>query len=836
MSRDTSKKQDLSAFGPGQSTPILSSLLGAGTSAGTWMWMRCLWGIAALTCAVFLSPSTALGQAGVLLVEGQRAPDPSVLAMVELRVRIRLDHLHATVSVEQVFENRTSRQLQGRYELALGRGAAVSAFALWEGAHRRAATVVERERGRRIFEEITARNLDPGLLETADQGPRQNIYTVRVDPIQPYSRVRIEVGYSQEVELAADEGVFTFPLAGREYTEQSVGHLLVDLEVEGAWPLEGVELRPEGFELIRPPGEGGTGLQARLEARDQTLTQDLTVALRLDRDPRHPLRPALLAYRRPITGEGLVDRTAFGGGRVYTDDRGYFVVRSPAQFDRPDEGEAPPQDVVIALDTSLSMRGGKLERAVGAVEGLLERLGPRDRFGLLTFHDRVVLFGEGDERLAPPTEERRDAARRFFRSGYLSGGTDLRAVLPAALALLRGSEAAQRTVVVITDGQPSLGELESTAIAEAVAGANQGLGDSRARLFILGVGDDANHLLLERLARESEGLYAHVGEGADLAPVLRGFLYRLRAPLLSEVRLDTSGVTGLEDLYPAGPVPVFDGSDLVVFGRDRDPLPRARLRVLGRRNGRVLEAVLTGALPREDTERSWIARGWAQRRIGDLLARIDAEGERPEWVSEIIALAREHMLVTPYTSLIAAARSLLRPREIQPGDPVLRVRTDPSDRTVTALFPFGLTKELRRLDEGVFETRFLAPRHLAEGRHDVELIVTGPDGRRRRVRDHFVIDSRAPEPRIEPIEEPARAGERLRLRVRSDRDTRRLMVYLNGRGPLAELRWSDRELACVGELPLDRDLPTGSYPLVVVAEDFAHNIGSTSTVLEVRGR
>ena len=44
------------------------------------------------------------------------------------------------------------------------------------------------------------------------------------------------------------------------------------------------------------------------------------------------------------------------------------------------------------------------------------------------------------------------------------------------------------------------------------------------------------------------------------------------------------------------------------------------------------------------------------------------------------------------TSLIAAARSLLRPREIMPGDPVLRVRVDPSDRAVTALFPFGLVK------------------------------------------------------------------------------------------------------------------------------------------------
>jgi len=421
-----------------------------------------------------------------LLVEGQVTPTPTTLALVDMTVRIRLDHLHATVFVEQVYENRTNRQLRGRYELALGRGAAVSSFAVWEGEYRREAVVVERQRGRRIFDEITSRNLDPGLLETADEGPRRNVYAVRVDPIQPYGRVRIEVGYSQEVDLAADEGVFTFPLAGREYVSQRVEHLLVDLEVEGAWPLEQVELSPESFELVEPPAGGATGMRARLDARALVLDQDLTVTLRLDRDGARPLRPALVTHRRPIKGDGRVDRSAFGGGRRYTDDRGYFVLRTPAQFSRPSESDQGPQDLVIALDTSLSMRGGKLERAVGAVEGLLAGLGASDRFGLVTFHDRVVPFGEG---LGSASAERRAEAREFFRSGYLSAGTNLAEAIPTALAMLSGSTAARRTVVVITDGQPSLGELESSSIADTVSAANPG--DGRARLFILGVGDDA---------------------------------------------------------------------------------------------------------------------------------------------------------------------------------------------------------------------------------------------------------------------------------------------------------------------------------------------------------
>ena len=73
--------------------------------------------------------------------------------------------------------------------------------------------------------------------------------------------------------------------------------------------------------------------------------------------------------------------------------------------------------------------------------------------------------------------------------------------------------------------------------------------------------------------------------------------------------------------------------------------------------------------------------------------------------------------MTPYTSFLAVPRSLLRPRVIRPGDPVLRVRTDPAIESVIAIFLFGLTKPLRHLatedtpdagDTGgrLWETRF----------------------------------------------------------------------------------------------------------------------------------
>jgi len=66
----------------------------------------------------------------------------------------------------------------------------------------------------------------------------------------------------------------------------------------------------------------------------------------------------------------------------------------------------------------------------------------------------------------------------------------------------------------------------------------------------------------------------------------------------------------------------------------------------------------------------------------------------------------------------------LRPRVIRPGDPVLRVRTDESIHSVTALFPFGLVQKLRYLPgEDVWQTRFLAPDDMQDGTYTVRLVL-----------------------------------------------------------------------------------------------------------------
>lgn len=66
--------------------------------------------------------------------------------------------------------------------------------------------------------------------------------------------------------------------------------------------------------------------------------------------------------------------------------------------------------------------------------------------------------------------------------------------------------------------------------------------------------------------------------------------------------------------------------------------------------------------PQREREREFVARLWATRRVGDLLEDIRLNGENSELKNEVVSLAKEFGLVTPYTSY------LVREEETFAGD------------------------------------------------------------------------------------------------------------------------------------------------------------------------
>jgi Ca-activated chloride channel family protein len=277
----------------------------------------------------------------------------------------------------------------------------------------------------------------------------------------------------------------------------------------------------------------------------------------------------------------------------------------------------------------------------------------------------------------------------------------------------------------------------------------------------------------------------------------------------------------------------FPGSVAAWIGQYRNPAPQASFSVSGVRDGAPIELRATAPLPATSLDHPHLPRTWARARVDALLEKIEREGEDRATVDEIIRLARKYKFVTPYTSFLAVPRALLRPRVIRPGDPVLRVRTDPAIVSVVALFPFGLVKKLRFLpEEDTWQTRFLAPREMADGTYRVRLMLRDRNGHVYRESKSFVIASQPPVVRVKLARDRVRRGEVVAVRVSASATTRTIVARMPGVAPV-NVRWNEKENANTGDLLIPPDLPAGRYTLTVIAEDFAHNIGSQEVPLEV---
>jgi Uncharacterized protein containing a von Willebrand factor type A (vWA) domain len=148
----------------------------------------------------------------------------------------------------------------------------------------------------------------------------------------------------------------------------------------------------------------------------------------------------------------------------------------------PTTEERAPATLEVVLDRSGSMHDGKLEAALTALDALVARLDPADRFGLVVFDDQVeVVVPAG-----PLTDKQavREALRRVAPGGMtnLSGG------------YLRGIQEARRvadgrgaTLLLLSDGHANegvtaAGELESIAVNAHRQGVTTGTLGTGARL------------------------------------------------------------------------------------------------------------------------------------------------------------------------------------------------------------------------------------------------------------------------------------------------------------------------------------------------------------------
>ncbi|HMZ22965.1 MAG TPA: VWA domain-containing protein, partial [Blastocatellia bacterium] len=239
-------------------------------------------------------------------------------------------------------------------------------------------------------------------------------------------------------------------------------------------------------------------------------------------------------------------------------------------------------------------------------------------------------------------------ARDFIDRMKATGGTNINDALAAAYKQVQSNDRPQ-LIVLITDGQPTVGETQPKRILENVKQKN----NAAVRLFTFGVGYDVNTLLLDALANDNRGTVAYIEPNEDLEVKVSGFFAKVNHPVLGDVKIDWGGVQ-TDLVYPRAMPDVFHGSQLLLVGRYRvGGKDKVQLTLTGKANGRERRFSYDNlAFPEKQSQNEFLPHLWAMRRVGFLLDQIRANGESKEVRDEIVELGTRYGIVTPYTSYL----------------------------------------------------------------------------------------------------------------------------------------------------------------------------------------
>ncbi|MGI8670240.1 MAG: VIT and vWA domain-containing protein [Aridibacter sp.] len=763
---------------------------------------------------IFLIFSIANAQTGVLIPTTiSDKPNPKILSLAVMNVDITIDNQHATVRVMQIFDNHTADTLEGKYLFALPQTSAVADFAVWDNDLRIPGVMMEKERANQIYEQIKQQKIDPGLLQQDDEHGGNSAFSAKIFPINSYGTKRLEMEYTEVLPIESLSSHFSFPLKPAYGEVQKVGELNLNIRILNNFEFSTNLSKSYPLEIIKQEKNEFVG---KFHARNIELNEDYSLDYKLNVNENSL---SIIANRSPesisvydLQNPNLADKNADG----------YFQANTV--FAKNLTKSKEPQKIILLLDTSLSMYGEKLRRSVEAVDFFLNNLSPNDEFNLILFNDEIEKFSQ--KPLFANTENIENASN-FLRDSMLGGGTNLKNAFQNALQQTEFFNAEDSKIILISDANPTLETTNTKKIAETFNG-------KKAKLFAFALGNDSNENLLKEITDRTKGFFTDARETEDISAKLQIFFEKMNSPVIENLELGSDDSENLYDIY-ATDENAYTGSDFSFVGRYRKPKTQT-IKISGNFGGEKLELSKEFEFPELDETHSFLPRVWAKARISALLQLMNREGEREDLIAEIIALSEKYKIVTPYTAFIAAPRSLLRPRLIQPGDPVIRVKTDESITEVFAVLPFGETLPLKFLEsEKVWETRFLAPVWMTDGTYKCRLLLRDKNGNGFEEEKSFVIDSNSPKVKIQKFEKPFRAGEKILLKVSADKDTNRLIAKLYGAKPVA-LKWSDAEKANIGFLEIPRNLASGKYVLSVTAEDFAHNQTMEETRVEILGK
>ncbi|NVB79466.1 MAG: VWA domain-containing protein [Kofleriaceae bacterium] len=497
------------------------------------------------------------------------------LPLKQLTVDVVVDDQVARVALDQTFHNATNRTLEGVYRFAIPSDAALQRLAMYVDGKLTESAVVERMQGRRIYEELVYRRIDPALLEYAGTG-RLNL---RVYPLVAQQDKRLMVAYTQSLPKLYSDWTLAIPLPE---VDQPVGDMVVSARIKGC----------ANCELT------STSHQIAVERAGE----DAIVRYHRSADK---IGDTFVVHVRDSRKQATVATHVEGSDT-------YMLVRAPADLGGKAR-EYRPRTWVILDDVSASRSQLELRAQADLVDAFLRELDEDDKVGVVAFDVQART------KLAPTRVI--DVDRRTVRAALKEeggvGATDFDQALDAAMKMLAGVNPDDAMIVYLGDGVITSGARNLDALRARIAG--------KAHFVGVGVGDGPDTQTLDGLAAATGGYSTTIDLADDVgwrAFDLVAALHTNRVTGVSARLVDAQGNLVPSTTYLRSPQ-LADGEELELVSRLAGAGTPAAIELTGTRDG----AAWTQRISLDGKaggDAGYLPRLWASRHIA---ARLLAKHE-----------------------------------------------------------------------------------------------------------------------------------------------------------------------------------------------------------------
>ena len=592
-----------------------------------------------------IAPPIKLGDVNeaMLLVKGDEEGFYHQLPKLDTKVRIKIDGMVASTTVDQAFTNNSGKPIEAIYVFPLPDQAAVYEMQMLINDRLITSKVQERAQAKKTYEKAKKAGKRASLTEQE----RPNIFTNSVANIMPNDTIIVRLKYVDYLDYRI--GVFSlrYPMVvGPRYIPGN--------ETKGysgsGWSYDTDQVR-DASRITPPllPGGQRTGNTIALEVDLETgleldeissVSHEITI---IDRGPGSrliklknlnsiPNRDFVLQYS---IKQGTEPKAALFTAKKNNEDYFMLMALPPVEL----KEDHLPKEMIFVIDVSGSMSGESIRQAQLGLIKAINSLGERNLFNIIPFNDTYSTFYQYP---VLATEMNKKNAVKFVSRLEAGGGTY---ALPALIHGMRqaGEIGAVSMIFFITDG--------------AVGNENQllrtikaNLGDSR--LFCIGIGSAPNAFLLRKAAQIGRGTFTFISNSKEIKNKMDGLLQQVNMPVLTDIQLNLSGEV---DLQPEPINDLFHGEPLLVFGK-LDSLTKQDVFFTGRSTAGKFEEKLALELDKGKSDPA-IPTLWARKKISVLMDEYRL-GNVLIW-KDIVDLALEHNLVTKFTSFVAVENRII---------------------------------------------------------------------------------------------------------------------------------------------------------------------------------